>query len=209
MTHPTIRWARTALTATAVALALGAAACGDDNDAGNDGGDGRAGAADGAGAGKSDGGQEFSGREAEINEVLVGVQDAFVELDGAGYCEKLAPAGIRQVERFGKAFAYGDQCAEIIDAASKATRDAGVKQKPTKLISVKFRGDRAIATVSNGGRPPEPMTFVNHDGNWKIPDPGFSADIGGKLDSEPLSSDPAKRFKQVKRSRDRVKQTDR
>jgi hypothetical protein len=137
----------------------------------------------------------------EIEEVLVGVQDDFDQVDGASYCARLAKSGVRQVEEFGKAYGHGNDCVKIIDTVAKNTRDAGVEQRPSRLVSVEFKGDdRAVATIRNGKRPPEPMTFVKEGGEWKIPDPGFQTGSSGE--SKELAADPAERFKQILRARE-------
>jgi hypothetical protein len=111
---------------------------------------------------------------AQIRQVMDDVQAAFVAVDGRAYCSMLAPAGRLQVERFGRSFQHGDDCVETINTVAAMTRDAGAKQRPTKILSVRIHGDRAVATISNGGRPPEPMRFVKVDGQWRVPDPGFT-----------------------------------
>lgn len=200
MEGATMRRSAAAAATLAAMLALAAAGCGDNgDDNGNAAAGGGGQAADGAGG-------ELTGREAEVNEALVGIQDDFVAVDGASYCDRLAPAGIRQVEDFGRAYGYdsGD-CVKVVNTIAKNTRDSGIKQRPTKLISVKFDGDRAIATIRNGRRPREEMIFVNQAGEWKIPDPGFETGFDGATNTEPLSTNPAERFRQILRERNAVK----
>jgi len=196
--HRSIAWS--AAVAIIVAIALGTAGCGDSEDAngGNSGGAADAqsggnaagGGADSSGDTEASGGDSKADRTAAVNETLEGVQADFIAEDGASYCDRLTAAGARQVEEFGKAYAHGTECAEIITAVAKLTNGAGVEQKPSKLISVKFDGDRATATIRNGGRPPEPMIFVKDGDSWKIPDPGFSAQFGKPIRS-PDADQPA------------------
>jgi hypothetical protein len=194
-----------------VVLLLGAAGCGDSEDGGGDGG-GSADAADSStGGGETSSGgdsssagdankRKFTGDAAGVNEALVGIQDDFDNVDGESYCDRLTPAGIKQVETFGKSYGAGTECVQIMNTVADNTRKAGVEQKPSVLLKVKVDGDRAVATISNGGRPPEPMVFVKHDGEWKIPDPGF----GDSGTERRLSSDPEKRAKQVEQVQKQV-----
>lgn len=210
--HRSIGWTRLAVLAAAGALAFVAPGCGDSDDDNGDSAGGSAaaetsnGGANGDGGGASSGSSAstsgHTGQEAEIDEVLLGIQDDFDQIDGASYCSRLTEAGVRQVEKFGKAYGHGNDCAKIIDTVAKNTRDAGVEQRPSRLISVKFKGDRAVATIRNGKRPPEPMIFVKEDGEWKIPDPGFQTGSSGE--SRELAADPAERFKQILRAREEL-----
>lgn len=197
--HRSMRWTRVAAVATTLTLALGATACGDDNDDGgsqSNSGDSAAGKQ--ANGGKSGGGKGFSGREAAVEAALIGLQDDFVSGDGAGYCNRLTAAGRRQVAEFGKAYFLGKDCIEVVAKSAKSARDSGIKQQPTRLISVKFKGDRASATVRDGRRPPQEMVFVDVGGDWKLPDPGFQTALDGG-DSQQAAGDSAKRIQELLR----------
>jgi len=110
---------------------------------------------------------------AQIEQVLDGVQADFVSGDSDAYCAKLTARARAQVAEYGRLSERGRTCEETIRKGSQLTRDAGIVQRLTKLLSVRVHGDRAVAKVSNGGRPPEPMRFVRRGGDWKIPDTGY------------------------------------
>lgn len=191
-----------------IALAVGTGACGGDDNGGGDGaagsdlagqsGGGKSQANGGKASGGSSTADDRSGREAAIEQTLVALQDEYINAEGARYCDRLTPAGRKQVERFGKAYLLGDSCVDVINTASSRTREASVEQKPTKLISVEFKGNRAIATVRDGGRPREEMVFVNVDGDWKLPDPGFETAFGeGDARQRPI--DPVELQKELQK----------
>ncbi len=165
-----------ALVAVAV-FALAAGACGSDDD-----GDG---AGDGAGDRASETGADFEkssdfaatgSDEQQIEQVLDGIQADFVNVDGAAYCDKVIPAERREIEAFGRNYRHGTTCVGVVNNLARETNKTGVKQNPTKLLSVRVNGSRATAKVSNGGRPPEPLAFRKMGGEWKLVESGFEPD---------------------------------
>jgi len=110
----------------------------------------------------------------QILAVLDGIQADFIAERARAYCAKLTDAGRRQIVAFGRPYGHTGGCVGVIAKLAAMTKQARVKQKPTKLLAVKVDGDQAVAKVSNGGRPPEAMAFVREDGEWRIPNPGFT-----------------------------------
>jgi hypothetical protein len=121
----------------------------------------------------------------QIRYVIKRIQDTYVAGDATGFCSTLTAAGRKQYADVAKEFGHGSTCEEYVTVTSAMTRKAKVKQKPTVLIAVHRKGDRAIATVRDGGRPPMPMIFVKRDGEWKLPDPGIKAALAGGTEKSP------------------------
>lgn len=166
------------------AAAIGLAACGSGDDDGDgaraqtaSGATGDAAAMDTQQGGDAGAGSAADpapvGDRGQIRRLLDEAQAAYIAGDGSGYCEMLTASGQEQIVRFAKAYGVADTCEQFIATTSQATKNAGIKQKPTKILAIKLDGDRARATVSDGGRPPQPFAFVKQEGVWKIPDPGF------------------------------------
>lgn len=155
---------------TIAVFALGVAACGSGEDGDS--------AAQEQGSASKDG-EDFvaTGNDKEqIKQVLHQIQEDFENVDAAGFCSKTTAAERREVAAFGRNYKHGTTCVAVIDNQAKAASKAGVEQRSTKLLSAKVNGDRATATVSNGGRPSEPLPFVKVDGEWKLAEVGFEPD---------------------------------
>lgn len=165
---------------TAAALATGTAACGSDE--GGDAGTGQA---------KSKGPtpKPLTGNdEQQVRQLVKNVQIYFIKGDGENYCESLTAAGRKMVGEVGRPYRMGNTCEEFISRTAELTRKAKVKQKPTKLLAVQVRGDKAIAIVSDGGRKAQPVDLVKINGEWKIPDPGIRDPLGGTKPAKPSSA---------------------
>jgi hypothetical protein len=203
LTRPTV------LIAALAALAFTPAGCGsdDDDDAG------QAGAAQTQPAKPASGNGGDATRDdavprsdaGQIRQLLADAQLDYLEGNAEAYCARLTAAGRAQVANFGRAYQQGDTCQEVIRKTSATAGETGLKQKPTKLLSVKVNGDIAVAQVSDGGRPPQPLRFVKHADGWKIPNPGFSTNPKPATPIE-LEKDPRKRVKQMLRLRRELEQ---
>lgn len=105
--------------------------------------------------------------------LLNDLQASFIAVDGKRFCGHLTRGGQAEVVRYGKAVSMPGSCPAIITKISKATRDAGVKQRPSRMLSARINGKKATALVKDANRRPEPMHFVKVDGSWKLPSPGL------------------------------------
>jgi hypothetical protein len=111
-------------------------------------------------------------------------QISFAEGDGDATCSKLTESGRDEAVRYGRLTARnsgGDaSCEEVVHQTVELTNKAGVKQQPSKAISARIRGDRAVIQVVDDGRPPVPGHVVKEDGEWKLPTAGFASFLGEK-----------------------------
>lgn len=186
---------RALLTATvALAVATVGAACGsDDNDsAGDNAGQAQAGgtesrAADGTTADT----RPTGGDKAQIRHVMQKIQADYIAGDAPAYCAALTAAGRKQVADVGKTLGLPADCEQFIAKTSKMSRDSGIEQKPTKVLRIAVDGNQATATISDGGRPPQPLAFVKQDGEWKLPDPGLKRALQGHGQQAQPGSAPA------------------
>jgi hypothetical protein len=117
-----------------------------------------------------------AGDEDEIASVLRVVQEDYDSGDGRAYCDKLIASEQREVAAFGRSVDRGTTCESTIEASSRLGKEKGVEQRPTRFISARIEGGRAIARVRNGGRAPESMVFLKRRGGWKIVESGFEPD---------------------------------
>lgn len=116
--------------------------------------------------------------EDQIRYVIEDLQSDFIVGDGDGYCSNLTAVSRKQIADVARSYQHGKTCQDFVTATSKLTRKVNPKQKPTVVLSVKVDGDRATATVSDGGRDPAPVKFVNQDGSWKVLDRTFKTNLG-------------------------------
>ena len=70
-------------------------------------------------------------------------------------------------------------CEEVIHQTVEFSDKAGVKQQPSKAISARIRGNRAVIKVVDDGRPPVRGLVVKEDGEWKLPTAGFASLLEG------------------------------
>lgn len=114
--------------------------------------------------------------EEQIKAVLREIQEDYDAGDGEAYCRKLIEGERQEVAAFGRNFGRGSSCVETIRTSSMIGGDKEVKQNPTILVSVRVEGERAVAEVRNGGRPPESMIFLKRGSEWKVVESGFEPD---------------------------------
>jgi hypothetical protein len=173
---------RRSVLALALMLALGIAACGDD-DGGSAGAD--AGQADTA---SSEGSEALSGDAAadkkEITATMHSFKDSFNNMNGERYCAKLSTAGQQQVVAglrkswYAKAIKARD-CAGIVDAYTKelvGRQNNGYR--PVEVRRISLDGDKARVVVKGGlagRRSVVPFNMVREDGEWKVADPVTAA----------------------------------
>lgn len=167
-----------------IALTAGPTACGSSDDDGSE-AQGQAAGSTTKAVADDDAAAHAGSDKEQVRWLLDALQADFIAGDATGYCSKLTAAGRKQLADVSKSFGRGPSCVEYIAQTSKMTRESGIEQRPTELLSVRIRGNRAVATVSDGGRPPEPLVFVKRDGRWKLPDPGVKEALFGK--SKPVS----------------------
>jgi hypothetical protein len=151
---------RTAVPALALALVLSAApGCGSDDSGG-------------------------SGTEEErIKEVFAQWQEDFTTGKGPETCARLTDSGRKELLAYRDVAGYIDRdatCAEVVSSIIEGTEDAGVEQKPAKVLSAKVSGNTAIAQVSDAGRPAVPVRLIKQNGEWKLPSAGFGPLIGNE-----------------------------
>ena len=117
------------------------------------------------------------GDENDIVRIFDRWQAAFIAGDSEAVCAKLARPGKEEVAKLDQLMpniAEGASCEQTIRAIVRTSRQTGTKQRPSKAISARIRGDRATAMVSDAGRPAEPVPFVVEDGQWKLASAGFA-----------------------------------
>ena len=168
--------------AAALALALGAAACGGDSDDGGDkaasvdeqakaagkGGDGKAGEPGGRDDDAGDGGDEEQARAA-----VEGLYDDLAAGDAAGVCAVMDRDAQKQVEQSalagggkGKKISCEESFARFLSAAQ---RNGGLKQTLNARIgSVEVKGETAIAKVTFGKAQAGQIPLRKLDGEWKL-----------------------------------------
>lgn len=151
---------RTAVPALALALLLSVApGCGSD---------------DSGGAGSE---------EDRIKEVFAQWQEDFTTGNGDATCARLTASGRNELLAYRDVAGNIDPkatCAEVVSAIIKRTEEAGIEQQPAKVVSAKIKGNRAIAQVSDAGRPAIPVRLVKEDGEWKLPSAGFGPLVNDK-----------------------------
>lgn len=153
--------------AAAVALALGLSACGSgDDDSGN------APAQDEPAAATT--ADESSGTPKEqVTAFVEGFRRDLIAGDGESFCNRLTAAGRQDAIEFSRQIGRGSTCEGMVRETAKVTRESGTPQPPIKIVSVKIDGDQATVVVRAPGRT-DTMKLVNRNGQWKVPDPGFS-----------------------------------
>jgi hypothetical protein len=114
-----------------------------------------------------------SGDRAQIESVLAAVQQAYDSADGEGVCSQLSARGERLAGR--SVFSKAGDCAAVVEDFAQRARKAGLEQKPSRVTAVKVRGTKAVAMVSDGGRPPAPVRFVREAGSWKLASLGLGS----------------------------------
>jgi hypothetical protein len=150
-------------------LALGLSACGSAND---DGDSGSAATQDEPVAATT--ADENSGTPKEqVVAALEGFRKDFIAGDGKSFCNRLTPAGRQDAIEFSRQINRGPTCEAMVRETAKMTRESGASQPKMKIASVKIDGNKATAIVRAAGRSTT-FKLVNRDGQWKIPDPGFS-----------------------------------
>jgi hypothetical protein len=102
------------------------------------------------------------------------MQKDFVAGDGKSFCDRLTQAGRRDASNFGQLIGRGSTCETMVRQTAKASREAGTPTPPNKIVSIKIAGNRATAVVRTGDQPPATLKLINRDGQWKLPDPGFT-----------------------------------
>lgn len=127
---------------------------------------------------------ESSGSEEEqVIQMYNEWQLSFAEGDGDATCSKLSESGRNEVLRYRRVASQIDRdasCEEVIHQTVEATDKAGVEQQPSKAISARIHGNRAVLQVIHNGRPPVPGHVVKEDGEWKLPTAGFASLMGEK-----------------------------
>jgi hypothetical protein len=139
----------------AATFALMAGGCGDDAEGGKDAN------ADAAPA------PAASPDEAEIRSTFKRFEVAFQNGDGYRACRMLTEAARKEAGKLIGDYTCERSVAQLGDTAGD------LEQKPSKILSVRFSGDKATASVSDAGRAPVALPFEKEDGKWKIADLGF------------------------------------
>jgi hypothetical protein len=121
----------------------------------------------------------------QIGQLIKNMQAYYIQGDAENYCASLTAGGRKMVAEVGKPYKMGSSCEEFISRTSKLTRQAKIKQKPTVLLAVRVRGDKAVATVSDGGRSAQSVALVKVGGEWKVPDPGIRDPLASPKQTQP------------------------
>ncbi len=110
-----------------------------------------------------------SGDLAQIREVLSDVQVDLTAGQGWGVCHELTEAGQRELARL-RLGGY-KTCEDVVVEFSRRNRPANGKPKISRIVSVRIRGNRAIATVKDpGSGPTYRVPFTKAEGQiWKLP----------------------------------------
>lgn len=130
----------------------------------------------------SDDSSGSASEEDRVKQIFDDWQDDFTTGKGEETCARLTKSGRDELLAYRDAAGSIDPdatCPEIVSAIIRATDKAGVKQQPAKAVSVRVDGDKAVAQVSDAGRPPVPVRLVKEDGKWKLPSAGFGPLTGG------------------------------
>jgi hypothetical protein len=137
-----------------------------------------------AGCGSGDSAGSTS-EEDRVKQVFDDWQHAFGTGDGQATCSRLTLSGRRELLEYRRISGYIDRdatCEEVVRQIVEATDRNGVVQQPAKAISARVDGDRAVAQVVDGGRPPRPVLMVKRGGRWMFPTAGFGSLVGGEDD---------------------------
>jgi hypothetical protein len=181
---------RTLTAATALALAVAVSACGSDDD--NDGADNN----------------EPSGTPTQqVEQTLDQSQQAIIAGDGETYCSSLTAAGRASVAAYGRRTGRGATCAQTIATNARLAKTAGIKQQPTRVLSVKINGNTAIAKITDGGRSATKMRLTRESDGWKRPAPKYPTSIPKPTNRVPpfnASKDPAKQVRRLIHLRDEI-----
>jgi hypothetical protein len=128
--------------------------------------------------------------KARIRQLIKDLQAEFLAGEADSYCSKFTATGRGEIAAVAKQFGHGSTCEDFVTVTSKMTRDSDVEQKPTATLAVRVDGNRAVATVSDGGRAAVPMTFVKQGGEWKRPTSSLKSLLSGEPSTPPKSSRP-------------------
>jgi hypothetical protein len=177
MTFLTAGAARVALLCVLVALALGAAACGDSDDGGGS-------AATGAETSSAEAALGKGTDEQQIVAVFRYLRDRYNVRDAEGYCDKLSKSAKAQIMGTGTALKQPGPCTEVMKHLLALGEELKYKLKPVKVYAVAIDGRKAIVRTSGGiaGKTPKPLAGVKEDGEWKV------SDVGGSFGSSGSSS---------------------
>jgi len=157
-----------------VALAVGASGCGDSDDSG--------GSNDASAA--SD---QPAGDKAQVANVMEDLRDIYIQSDGEGFCSRLTPDGVKEVEvlvgRDPNVHLTAKDCQGIVTEFSKRVVSGGQKQRPVDVRKVTVNGAKAKAVITGGlagVRRIVPYRLEKINGEWKLDDPitGSSRSVG-------------------------------
>lgn len=141
-----------------LALALGAASCGDSEDA--DGG------GDAAAAERK---QVFANTpDGRIRATYADFVDVFYERDAQAICDLMTQRTQRELaKQMRKDKSCKSRVGFYFDNGSRP-----VKDKP-KILRIKIKGSRAVAVTQVKGSRRYPVSFAKEDGEWKLTDVGL------------------------------------
>jgi hypothetical protein len=147
------------------ALAVGTSGCGGSDDSGG---------SNDASAASS----QPTGDKAQVADVMKDLRDIYIRSDGDGFCSRLTPDGIKEVEvlvgRDPNAHLTARDCAGIVTEFSKRVVGGGQKQRPVNVRKVKVNGTKAKAVITGGlagVRRIVPYRLEKIGGEWKLDDP--------------------------------------
>jgi hypothetical protein len=154
----------------ALALGLGAIGCGD-SDSDSDQGD--------ANASQTQAGSEPAS-PAEVKAataVMPDLRKKWNSSDGQGFCDRLTPAGRREMLRYAASFKgklKADTCGRFVTDYSGRILKAGGGHRPVRTKKIEVNGDRAKVNIMGGlAGINSTVTFklAKDDGIWKLTNP--------------------------------------
>jgi hypothetical protein len=96
--------------------------------------------------------------------------------DGQGFCDRLTPAGRREILRFAASLEgqlKSKTCGGIITEYSGRVLKAGARHLPVRTKKIEVNGNRAMVDIMGGLAGTKSVTFklTKEDGTWKLTNP--------------------------------------
>lgn len=122
--------------------------------------------------------------EGQIKAVAARVQKAFATGDGQVICDSLTPRGQRDIVTYGRAtgLTRGD-CTDVATGIVKRDIADGTKQPPTRIVTVRVRGNTATALIRIADTTTMQQRYQNQDGEWKIGTFNLASAVGSGTDT--------------------------
>lgn len=103
--------------------------------------------------------------EAQVRQAFAGFEASLQAGDVRAACGRLTESA--QAEAATHAPSGGEAtCQRALEQFAQGVGD--LEQKPSKVLSVDVRGNRATASISDAGRPAATLPFEKVNGEWKL-----------------------------------------